>query len=534
MKRTILIVTLAVTLITILFIFGVWHFSFSHIPDLFRLNKECQEEGYYMGEFEFKMLGLAYYLDKGEYVKAVRGINKLHKQLKTREGLIKVPKFTDKKQELEFYLSLQNPRTGAFMDDTYPYCFYEGPTGNVLEHLEALAKATGQPLRLTYPLKFFDEINTSDALNAFLDDIANIGWLAAKFPQTSFHIARNHLHYCEAGNILERNHLYTFSPEWKQALIKWFYENQDPETGFWGPRSRNNGKLVKIDLNNTSSIIKNFVDDNGHDIHASLPLRYKSEMFATTLDVLSKPMPADNELDELHEWDLSNSKGLKMLVKYLWPDASQEHKDKAKKLIEAYIKIKFEKYYVPDEGAFSFYPDADHATLDGISGILGFFKDIGAFSRERQRNVWEISEQGSFPSQIVTVSQITENDVQAIVNAQDVNSIRVYDPRPDAETYLSNVSAVMYPKATRCLDAADLLPRIKNWLESTSQSMGNWVSKGVLLQEEALQNVQPAKMITNHFPLDSANAILNQHKEVVVIGFDLLQIPRCQMTFRLQ
>jgi len=32
------------------------------------------EEGYYMGEFEWKMLGLAYYLDKGQYVRAGRRI----------------------------------------------------------------------------------------------------------------------------------------------------------------------------------------------------------------------------------------------------------------------------------------------------------------------------------------------------------------------------------------------------------------------------------------------------------------------------
>ena len=43
------------------------HISFL-IPALFKLNRECQEEGYYMAEFEFKMLGFAYQLDKGRYV----------------------------------------------------------------------------------------------------------------------------------------------------------------------------------------------------------------------------------------------------------------------------------------------------------------------------------------------------------------------------------------------------------------------------------------------------------------------------------
>lgn len=39
--------------------------SLASIPEMFKLNGKLQAEGYYMGEFEFKMLGCAYYLDKG-------------------------------------------------------------------------------------------------------------------------------------------------------------------------------------------------------------------------------------------------------------------------------------------------------------------------------------------------------------------------------------------------------------------------------------------------------------------------------------
>ena len=35
------------------------------------MNKTLQEEGYYMADFEFKMLGFAYYLDKGFYFTAL-------------------------------------------------------------------------------------------------------------------------------------------------------------------------------------------------------------------------------------------------------------------------------------------------------------------------------------------------------------------------------------------------------------------------------------------------------------------------------
>ena len=36
--------------------------ALERMPEMFRLNQQRQEEGYYMAELEFKMLGLAYYL----------------------------------------------------------------------------------------------------------------------------------------------------------------------------------------------------------------------------------------------------------------------------------------------------------------------------------------------------------------------------------------------------------------------------------------------------------------------------------------
>ena len=53
------------------------------------MNKRLQEEGYYMGDFEFKMLGIAYWLDKGQYFKVLHEINSVHQKLKNREGLFK-------------------------------------------------------------------------------------------------------------------------------------------------------------------------------------------------------------------------------------------------------------------------------------------------------------------------------------------------------------------------------------------------------------------------------------------------------------
>lgn len=510
----------------------------TQINELFKMNKELQEQNYYMAEFEFKMLGIAYYLDKGHYCKSLSMLNQLHKQLKTKKNLIKMPTFTSKEDELEFYLNLQNPKTGAFMDDSYPSSTYHGPTENVLLHIEALATETGQPLLLKYPLKYLDGINTSEKLIAFLDDVSTIGWIASKLPQTSFHNARDILslgkdnisyNEDEVDLVIQKNNLHNFSPEWRQTLLEWFYENQDPETGLWGPKSKA-GKLLKKDLNNTASIMKAFVDENGNNIHESFPLRYKNEMFESALEALSEPAPADDELDELHEWNLKTPKNMRLLTRYIWKDASQENKEKARVLIENFIRIKCEKYYIPEEGAFSYYPGGEHATLDGTGGFF-IFKEIGAFSSEKQKELWGAPEENIIDLSSPKISELTQNDFDLIANSYDINSLRFYRTTPDYNNLTSDVFAVVYPQKTFVLDIMELTQKMKHWINTTPQTMGNWISKAEIRNRLESIKLEKVPIYEESIPLESANEVLQKNNKLVVIGFDVLQVPRYKIVY---
>lgn len=187
MKKKRLTTIISIFVMIILICLGSFIYrSVTSISEIFRLNSKLQAEGYYMGQFEFKMLGCAYYLDKGHYITAFSKLNQIHKQLETKEGLIKVPKFTSKKEEFEFYIGLQNPKTGAFMDNSYLLFTYIGSTLNMIKHLESLSDDTGQPIKLKYPIKFLDEINSPEKLKPFLDDLSTIGFIASKLPRTPY------------------------------------------------------------------------------------------------------------------------------------------------------------------------------------------------------------------------------------------------------------------------------------------------------------------------------------------------------------
>ena len=531
-RKTLVIATGGFALAAVLVVAGVMVHTSYLIPALFRLNRECQEEGYYMAEFEFRMLGFAYQLDKGRYVEAVSGIRQLHERLGSRKGLIKVPAFASKEEELEFYLALQNPRTGAFMDDSSPYCTYDAPTQNVLLHLEALARETGQPLRLKYPLRYLDEIATPQKLPAYLDSLSKVGWIGSRFPQTSFLFAKELLGYCEAGGILERNSLYEFSPEWKHAMLQWFYAYQDPETGFWGPKSRWSGKLLKLDLTNTASIVKVFVDRDGNDIHASFPLRYKPEMFASALKIMSEPLPAERDLDEWHDWALKMGKGSYLLTRYLWKDASEAHKAAAAKVIQEHVRVTFDKYFVPGEGAFSYYPGSQHATLDGTSVGIGTYTDMGAFSSEKQRRLWGGPEQTCADLGRFDLPALTEKDLAPVMGLRNVNSVRFYSLTPDAANYTTGAAGVFYPRQTAVVDVVELVPRVRTWLEATTQSMGNWASREELSDALLKTGIGPVAVSRDEIPLAQLNQVLKDNRTLTLIGFDILQVPRCRITFR--
>lgn len=515
--------TILVAVFSVLVTFGFWGYNAAQIPELFRLNKELQAEGYYSAEFEFRMLGLGYMLDHGEYAKSMSMLSILHEKMKTREGFIKVPVFKSREKEMEFYRNLQNPATGAFMDDTYPYCTFEGPTGNVLEHLEELSKATGKPLKLKYPLKFLDSIATPERLKPYLDDMSHLGWIGKKLPESSFHFVRDLISYTKPDNVVERNHLYQFSPEWKRTLLTWFFENQDSITGYWGPRSRSSGELLKLDLHNTASIVKGFVDSTGRDLYAGFPLRYRERMFKTTLQVMNEPEPSISDEDKWHGWTLQRAKGIMLLTRYLWISANPEEKRRATTVFEDYIHVLFQKYWIPEEGGFRFYPDG-RSSLDGTGTAIGVLKNLGYIPSSRRDLVSKDYATRILRTDINAISTLQASDLQAL-QQKEINSVRVYLQKPEPDSAEQNVQGIFYMRPTPVPDVMESVPKIRFWIQGSSLSMGNWISREETITDLAAVDFPPPKWIAHEIPLASLNRLLTEQGDLYLVGFNVFQIP---------
>jgi len=496
----------------------------SQVNELFLLNRTLKAEGFFMTDFEFKMVGMGYYIDKGNYRKALTELSYYHSKLSKKEGLIKIPDFRNNQEEIDFYLNLQNPKTGAFIDETAPFCVYYEASKNVIEHLVSLSDSTAAPLKLKYPLTFLDSINTPENLVEHLNDISYVGWLASQFPQTTFHFARNILDAAMPGNTLETYNLYHFSPQWKQAMLKWMYDFQDTASGMWGPKNKRTKELRKYDLNNTKSIVKIYRDNQGNNRFEKFPLKYGDKLFKSSLEQLSEPYPGEDDLAEIHEWNLRQAKGISMLLRYLWHDASSGDKKVAENIITRHIDICFKNYYVAEEGAFSYYPNSKKASPDGITNLI--YEEIGAFSYKKQKKLWGSPIENMKVLDEIIVDRIHLSDMNPLLSNPDINSLRIYMGKPDYKNLTDSVWAVFYPKDTPVLDAMEIVPNILNWAETSSLSMGNWKSMAELKNTYSKLGIKKPVIFRKELPIKEVNAMLKESSELYFIGFDELQIPR--------
>jgi hypothetical protein len=372
-----------------------------------------------------------------------------------------------------------------------------------------------------------NQFDTPEKLTACMNDLSRVGWIGAKLPKTSFILTTQFI----SSREYEKLGGYSLAPGYESALLKWFSANQDPMTGAWGPRERKSGRLMYGDLNCTYRIIKLFLDDNGKERYASFPLQYRKELFHTILQQISQPMPDNLSSAEIHDWNLSRTQAVKLMTLDLWKDANAAERSEARMVMSQLLRNRYEKFYRAQEGAFVYYPDTDHATLDGTGTALYLLDHVGALSDQSREALWGAPAQTMKDLGEYNISEISGNDLKAFT-AAGVNSIRIYATQPQ-NNLTDDIVAIVYPRATKVLDVADLMPRLVKWLKDTPQSMGNWTSREEIYRE-VTQNEWPfVPIYQKNEELESVNRLLQEKGYLVLIGLDDLQIPRMAVTFKL-
>lgn len=493
------------------------------VPQLFSRNAALKVQGYYMGEFEFKLIASQYYLTEGRYLESYRTLRRINAEMTSLAGLSKMPDQATPAEQMAFLLDRQDPVTGAFMDRRYPTLTYFAPTCNVVEALAQLAQETGRPLRLKYPLRFLDQIRTPEQLRAYLDALLYVGELSAHFPGPGpYGPGVSEL----AGfDVLETAAVHRFSEPWKAELRRWFYDTQDPETGFWGARIGAPGKWrQKTDINATFHVLKLVLTESGENQVAGFPLRYADRLARGVLKTMGAAMPDDAA--EQHDWGLTQYQGAKMLTKYLWPQLVDSARNEVRDKFRAML-VKSYRLYRPNDGGFAYYTADANADIDGTGLALGVLQVLGVMpgTWERERLWGKVSEAD------LTVTRLSvPNWAQATLPpSPTVQSFRVYRDRlPSPQGYDdANLVQIVYPSGAKGLDIMDVRQGLAKFMHADDHAFGNWKSK-VSIKDTPLGldlEVKRVQVTREGFDLAGIARDYPASGRFYVVGYDMVQVP---------
>ena len=505
-------------------------------PLLFRRNAELKAEGYYMAEFEFKMMAALYHLNNGAYWSAYKTLRRISREVRTLEGLPRIPDGASADELMTFMLERQYPRTGAFIDPSYPFWTYIGPTANALEHLDVLSRQTGRPVKLKYPLRFLDQIADPERLRVSLGSLLYFReFWADKFGGPTPYVLVSELSP-DSIDLFERVGGYRFSDQWKQALRDWFYETQDPATGFWGARIGEESRWRQsLDIDSTSHILKHFLTDRGEPRDPKYPLRYSEALARTLLKETDAPVPDDAVAQ--HEWSLRQFHAARIIVRWLWPTLSEPLREQALRKMPTWLDHRFSMYR-PDQGGFAVDASSRRADIDATGTSISFLRQVGAipgtWERERLRGPALLAG----PRRAAPVVLGRGEDAAALASLPAANSVRVYrNSVPPGESFGvddSSLLQISYPKDTNVLDIMDLRQQLSRFLAAEGGEYGNWNSKAELREEPlGLDREIRQVPVTKGWP-DLSRIALDHPKSArfIVVGLDAFQIPVFEVEVR--
>jgi hypothetical protein len=63
--------------------------------------------------------------------------------------------------------------------------------------------------------------------------------------------------------------------------------------------------------------------------------------------------------------------------------------------------------------------------------------------------------------------------------------------------------------------------------------MGNWTSREKIMDTLSNIKIKSVHIFKNNLPLKELNAALKKSRKLVLVGFDILQVPKYKITFEL-
>lgn len=152
------------------------------------------------------------------------------------------------------------------------------------------------------------------------------------------------------------------------------------------------------------------------------------------------------------------------------------------------------------------------------------------FQLDKQQQLWGMAESTCLDLGTTSLTTISQKELNTFFIDSTINSVRIFTDSFCTKPFHSGVIALYYPKPTTVPDIFELIPKVNAWIDSTSQSMGNWISKEETLEDLSQMDMKAVPCYDSATALQPLNHTLKTYHSITLVGFDLLQVPRCKKT----
>lgn len=399
-------------------------YDYTTPKDVLEEIRKKKREGYFAQKLSDKKNTAQHYeVVLGDKEKADIIYKEIRQDLKNK----KLPKKPEgsAKQKVEFMRNIQDKDTGVFTYKKAPFYIQVERAKHILTFLKR------EGYKPKYPLKFLNKVDTGKKLKEYFKSVL---YNFSKNNDTELNLVITGL------PSIKKTGFHKFSKDWDDAFYECIEMWQDPKTGYWGPWTKENGKIIKWpQLSITFHMIRIYYDKNTLKLNDPRhDLKHKRKIIQTTWKIKNKYFPY-GWLD-WGAWSTHHNFDVAEIFLYLFNKMRKEEKEKVRRLFDRFLKWCLKENMKKDGGFVGLkYPKSKEATLYTTQFAILMLRAIGYFSKTYRDRIFKDKK-------------------------LPINSYRIYKNKiPGNEFDTSNLKAIIQKKKTYYLDPLETRLKIFNF-----------------------------------------------------------------------
>lgn len=378
------------------------------------LLNELKKQGYFTHDLEDQLDLANWYFDVQKNPKPAENIiDHVVRQINNPTSLMMAPQ--KESDFVDFLLDLQDKETGSWV---------KYPTHDHIEIERAsfitthLRENTKKP---KYYLRFLEKYSSKQKLKDYFYQLLH----------DYDHNNRKELNVCFTVLIRVYKNTKDYFPweaGWLETYFELIQEWQDPETGFWGPWIKKDGRIEKLsDLSITFHLLRRYLNSDGTRRTGSPRLNYPEKIISTVFSLKEKEYPY-GWLEE-GSWSTHHNFDVALILVTLFDYMTESQKQETRELFQQFLDWTFGECYL-DGGFIGMLPKNKIPYIKDTYFGVQLLNHIGYFDSDIRKRVFGTESMNDLNSQRTYNNFIPEDEFDT-TNLENINySFKTKIPDP--------------------------------------------------------------------------------------------------------